>query len=298
MTDMDALVSDEDIPSLVVAALYQALLGREPDPTGQTDKVARLREGVSSPREIADEMVQSAEFGNRLADIAARAASTGRLRFTNDQSQYGEVGLLLRLWVNGQAKSGIVVDAGARGRERSNSFDFMRHFKWRGLLIEANPALLRTIENEFDGLDFTLVSCAVSDFTGRATLTIGVNDDVSSLSAELAQNWGQRAGEIEVDVRRLSDILVEHAIPHDFDLLSLDIEGEDIKVLNDLIGNTPFRPSWIIIEASDEFRVRTLDDAPFSSDVRRTYEVVAATRANLILGRRHVQLADWHSRRM
>ena len=105
MTDMDALVSDEDIPSLVVAALYQALLGREPDPTGQTDKVARLREGVSSPREIADEMVQSAEFGNRLADIAARAASTGRLRFTNDQSQYGEVGLLLRLWVNGQAKS-------------------------------------------------------------------------------------------------------------------------------------------------------------------------------------------------
>ena len=50
-------------------------------------------------------------------------------------------------------------------------------------------------------------------------------------------------GTVEVEVRRLHDILDEHDIPLVFDLLSLDIEGEDFKVLNDLIANSPIGPS-------------------------------------------------------
>ncbi len=297
MIGRDASFFDEEVASKLVAALYQGLLGREADAAGLSHKVARLRSGAATPGDVADEIIRSAEFGARLPSLAATAVDDGHGRFTNDQSQYGELGLLLRLWVNAQAKCGIVVDAGARGRERSNSFDLMRHFGWRGILIEANPSLLAKIEQEFAGLDLILVSCAVSDHEGRATFTIGVNDDVSSLTATLAANWGKLNGEIEVDVRRLGDILSANAVPHEFDLLSLDIEGEDVKVINDLVDHTPYRPSWVIIEASDDFRVRTLDDGPFSPAVRLTYEVVAATPANLILGRRHAELANWHARR-
>ena len=298
MSDRDALVFDHDVATKLVVALYQALLAREADPSGLMDKADRLCRGVATPGELADEIVRSAEFATRLPSLAAMAAIHGHGRLTNDHSQYGEFGLLMRLWVNQNAKCGIVVDAGARGRDRSNSFDLMRHFGWRGLLIEANLALLPAIERDFAGLDLTLVSCAVSDYTGRATFTIGVNDDVSSLNSELAANWGELKGDAEVDVRRLGEILIEHAIPHEFDVLSLDIEGEDVRVLNDLIDNTSYRPSWIVIEASNDFQVRTLEDGAFSPAVRQTYEVVAATPANLILGRRHTQLADWHVRRL
>ena len=108
---------------------------------------------------------------------------------------------------------------------------------------------------------------------------------MSLLDAGLAQGWGETRGEVEVKVRRLVDVLNEHAIPHAFDLLSLDIEGEDIKVLNDLVDHSGYRPAWIIIEASHDFKVRTLDDAPFSPAVRAEYKVCMATSANLILRR-------------
>ena len=84
----------------------------------------------------------------------------------------------------------IIVDVGARGRERSNSFDLLRHFGWRGLLIEANPSLLESIRADFAGTDFFLEFCAVSDYEGRAEFYFGVNDDVSSLSQHAAEGWG------------------------------------------------------------------------------------------------------------
>lgn len=188
------------------------------------------------------------------------------------------------------------VDVGAGGRERSNSYDLMRHFGWRGLLVEANPALLGSIEADFAGLDMRLVSCAVSNYEGRATFTLGANDDVSSLDPAAAAGWGDTTGSVEVDVRRLPSLLSEQAIPFDFDLLSLDVEGEDIRVLNDLVDTSAYRPRWVIIEASHDFKVRTLEDAPFSLGVRRGYRVHTATSANLILARACPERDAWVAR--
>ena len=58
-----------------------------------------------------------------------------------DHSQNGEFLELLKLIVARGAPGKNIVDAGANGRERSNSYDLMLLFGWRGLLIEANPAL-------------------------------------------------------------------------------------------------------------------------------------------------------------
>ncbi len=56
----------------------------------------------------------------------------------SDHSQFGELSLFLTH--AGRKRRGFVVDAGAHGRERSNSWDLLSQFRWRGLLIEANPA--------------------------------------------------------------------------------------------------------------------------------------------------------------
>lgn len=269
-----------------VEALYRGLLMREPDAPGLAHKVGRLVRGEAVPQTIVDEIVASEEFVHALPDLLNRSGGAAHRRFTNDVSQYGEMWELLKMWVNDAAVAKIVVDVGARGRARSNSYDLMRHFGWRGLLIEANADLIDGIRAEFAGLDLTIASCAVSDYTGEGVLTLGVNADVSSLTAQLAADWGPTQGDSPVQVRRLSEILEEHGVPHEFDLVSIDIEGEDIKVLNDLIDNSPYRPRWAIIEASDDFAVKTLDDAPFSDHVKRAYAMRGQTSSNLILALR------------
>jgi len=208
--------------------------------------------------------------------------------FIHEQSQYGEVELLIRLMVNHGPRQKIVVDVGANGVERSNSYDFLRHFGWRGLLIEPNPALIEGIRSGFAGTAMDVVECAVSDYDGVASLHFGVNADISSLDREATAGWGEVSGSVEVKVRRLGAILAEHRIPLDFDLLSLDIEGHDIRVLNDLIGNTRYRPQHVIIEASYERTVDSfekLEALGLSPVARHLYRFAGQTHANIILER-------------
>jgi FkbM family methyltransferase len=270
----------------IVTALYRALTLREPDDQGLQDKLDRLQSARLDFAGLLDEMLGSQEFAAKLPAFIARHARGEAVRFTNDVSQQGEVFELLRLMLNQAEADRWVVDIGAHGVTRSNSYDLMRHFGWRGLLVEANPRLIPSIEEGFAGLDVRVVSCAVSDREGPGVLTIGVNDDVSSLNRQAAEGWGPTRGEVEIEMRRLSHLLVEHQVPEDFSVLSLDIEGEDIPVLNDLIDNSAFRPRWIIIEASLGLHIHSLDHGPFSEAVRNAYEVRWHNAANLILGRR------------
>lgn len=267
-----------------VRGLYRALLDREPD-AGASEKIERLRTGESSLEDLVREIVGSAEYADRFGALRETPVPPEPATFTNDQTQFGELEILLRLWINGTERQRIVVDVGARGRERSNSFDLMRTFGWRGILFEANPNLIPSINTAFAGLDYELVQCAVSDYTGEAVFHLGVNDDVSSLDPEAAGGWGPISGAIAVEVQRLGTALQKRAVPTDFDLLSIDIEGEDIKVLNDLIDNSPYRPGWVVIEASYDFTTTSLEDLPFSAKVRETYALVGQTVANLILQR-------------
>ncbi len=109
-----------------VGLLYQNFLRRDPDPAAQ-DKVERLRSGVSSAEDVIEEILSSEEFGSREDDA----------RLMRDQTQYGELELLIQRWMKATVHDRWVVDVGARGKERSNSWDLMKTFGWRGLLIEA-----------------------------------------------------------------------------------------------------------------------------------------------------------------
>ena len=191
-------------------------------------------------------------------------------------SQFGEVELLIKDMINQAATHHIVVDVGARGKRGSNSYDLLRQCDWRGLLIEANPALIEGLHQDFGACNVTIVNCAVSNYSGGGVLHIGVNDDVSALQEQNTTGWGPIRGQVPVIVRRLSEILEEHAIPLNFDVLSLDIEGEDIPVFNDLI-KSGYHPRWVIIEMSE----RQLDQ--FTPLVTHHYNVIGRTEPNLIL---------------
>ncbi len=113
----------------IVTALYEALLMRAPDAEGLKAAVA-MHDACqwTSLSASIKHMLQSREFATQQVNFLQRYVKDGLGRFTNDVSQYGEVGLLIKHIVNASSSTRIVVDAGARGRARSNSFDLLRHF--------------------------------------------------------------------------------------------------------------------------------------------------------------------------
>lgn len=260
---------------------YNALLGREPDDSARANWAASDR-GASSFYNLLSNIASSPEFSTRQKE-AQKLRRVGNLdEFFNEQSQFGEVGRLIRQMVNTSASRKMVVDIGANGRERSNSYDLLRYFGWQGLLIEANSQRNQAIDTDFAGLNYRLVNCAISDYEGEASFHLGINDDVSSLKEEAAVSWGPVRGTTTVIVRPLPSVLSEYGIPSNFDLLSIDAEGEDIRILNDTIDKG-YRPQWIIIEAVHNQGTYSLDAFGFTELVLTTYKLVDSTVANLIL---------------
>lgn len=259
----------------VINALYRAVLDRAPDAEGLRTYDNLLCSGKADLEKIAGYFFNSDEH-------ALKMMGPSRLR---DHTQFGELAQLLRVLTRTGSEFPIIVDVGARGRDRSNSYNLLKDFGWKGLLVEANPFLVDSIRDEFDGLDYALVNCAVGDTPGTLPFHIGVNDDVSSLLAEHASAWGDIQRTVDVEVRRLADVLREHRVPATFGVLSLDIEGLDVRVLNDLIVGSDYRPTVVIIEASYDFATKTLADAGLREEVQSAYRLVGQTAANLILQR-------------
>ncbi|WGM31583.1 FkbM family methyltransferase [Brevundimonas sp. NIBR11] len=250
--------------------LYRGILGREPD-VGIEGHIQKFNNGRAFG-DLVNDFLESPEYAARI---------TGSQSLLNDQTQFGELEHLLRFMVN-DGRDCLVVDVGARGKERSNSWDLMKTFGWRGILVEANPNLIPSIHKEFHGLDARVVNCAISDFDGEADFFFGINDDVSSLQYHSAAVWGEPVGQTRVQVRRLGGLLAEHGVPPVFDLLSLDIEGVDVKVLNDVVA-FGYRPRYVVIEACLNYAISALTQLPVTEEVLATYEIVARTPANLIL---------------
>lgn len=257
----------------IVESFYRAVLNRAPDAEGMKAHTSRLKSDPSSIMSLASDLFHSDEH----RDL------TGGSSMIEDHSQFGEFRMLLRNLVLSGSSNQIIVDVGARGKDRSNSFDLLSLFGWKGVLVEANPSLYEHIENDFAGTDFTLVKCAVGTSAGTLPFYIGSNDDVSSLLKDAASSWGELRGEVDVEVKRLPDILRDLRIPSNFDVLSLDIEGIDVSVLNDLVDQSSYRPNYIIIEASYSFQTKQLSDVGCSTRVQAVYDIIDQTDANLIL---------------
>ncbi|WP_174300685.1 FkbM family methyltransferase [Caulobacter sp. S45] len=274
-----------DVAHLVIV-LYSVLLDRRPEPIGLQSKIDRLAAAALSLDDLIREIVESAEYLDRQKADLLRRGLVVNDRFTNDVSQYGETWLVIRDMINSASWARYVVDVGARGRERSNSYDLLRHFGWRGVLIEANPRLIESIRADFEGLDCEITCCAISDYDGTAIFNIGANDDVSSLIKAAAAGWGEVRDEIEVRVRMLPEVLREHDAPLSFDLLSIDIEGEDVRALNHLIDASAYRPTWVIIEVAEEDADSSLAAIGLSQKVCDTYEIMGRTPSNLLLRRK------------
>ena len=269
-----------DLTALIDAA-YRLVLFRPADSVGLKEWQAKLQSGDSSIFNCLEALLRSEEFCDKIPRFLQHYTKPKLLRFI-DNSQNAEVSLLLRDIINVSEHSKIAVDVGAKGRIGSNTYDLLRYFGWRGILVEANPRLIPNIEREFSGCDFDLVNVAVSDKPGKAKLHLGINDGISSIHREWTARWGEIHDSVEVNVETLPSILARFGVPKLFGLLSIDAEGEDLNLLEDALS-AGYRPKWIIFEAENAPNIESLHNLPLSTLAKGSYDIVGRTTANLIV---------------
>ncbi|MET3837522.1 FkbM family methyltransferase [Brevundimonas sp. UYEF29] len=267
----------------LVEDAYEAVLLRAADPASLERWSADLEQGRAALSDLLRFLLGSGEFAGK-ADrfLESHVAGAHKIK---DHSQNGELGVLLPHLFDLPDNGRVVVDVGAHARQGSNSYDLMRALGWKGVLIEPNPGLIDGLQRDFDGLDFSIHQLAVSDEPRRAKLHFGIHPEISSLVRSSTEQWGEVTNEVEVEVVRLSGLLDQESVPHDFGLLSIDAEGEDLRILTDVLSNG-FRPRWMILEAYKASEVTGLDPAQYPAQLVDDYDIVGTTYANLILRRK------------
>jgi hypothetical protein len=162
-------------------------------------------------------------------------------------SQFGEDGILAKIFQVVPAGNRWCVEFGAwEGTHFSNTRNLIRHHGWRGVLIEADTA-------KFTDL--------VATYRGNRRVTC-LNEFVDF------------AGE-----KRLDRILPRTPVPRGFDLLSIDIDGNDYHVWQAV---EVYRPKVVVIE----FNPSIPNDTIYVQDADMNVNQGASLRALIQLGKR------------
>lgn len=164
--------------------------------------------------------------------------------------QYNEESILRKLFPNKTSidyssfpETGLVVEIGAAdGVDNSNSYWLINECSWDALLVEPHNGyfmdlLMRYTDHEEN---VKLSNYAISDKDCRKTLYL--DGQCSSLIHR--KQFG-----IEVQCVTLTNLFKLYKIPHVFDFLSIDCEGEDMNVLRSLDWKL-YKPKAVCVEHS------------------------------------------------
>lgn len=185
------------------------------------------------------------------------------------------------------------LDVGANNPEFISNTYFFYLRGSRGVCIEPNPMLAAKIKKVRPRDTVLNIGIGFSEESEADFYVFsGYADGLSTFSKEDAERW-QKVGVkglgamrydkvIKLPLRRINDIIAEHftAAP---DLLSIDVEGLDLQILNTLDFDT-YRPSVICVEtlSYDEHLVGYKRNDIIEFLLSRGYKVYADTHINTI----------------
>lgn len=153
----------------------------------------------------------------------------------------------------------------------------------RGVIVEANPALIADLENV--RVDDQIVHTAITTTDEKLVLlTISNDSELSSLDHEFVANWPGDGGgvkeQIFVPATRITSLLNEYFSENLPAYLSIDVEGLDLSIIQDLDLNK-YRPYIIQMEPSDHHLANNSDKMISYMNENR-YSLIAKTNVNLI----------------
>ncbi len=187
--------------------------------------------------------------------------------------QYGEGFFLVNYFENNPPKHKFLVDVGAGGIAHSNTIDLLQ-LGWSGILIEPFP-----IEKYFTPFK-EMLDIAISDFCGRATAYVCDTAGWSSLLPP-RDNIKHLFTQKDIEVSTLSKVLTSFNVPFDFDLLSVDAEGLDFKIISCLLEKSDYMPKIIVYEEGHTLHGNSeLDNW---TELFRNYDTIYKTQGNRIM---------------
>jgi len=166
------------------------------------------------------------------------------------------------------ARCGYFVELGANdGLRQSNTWLLQEVYGWTGLLIEPSPIRYRECMANRSFAKAPHVRCAACVPFGFLERFVEIEDsdlmsvakglDVSNDQAFSHAELGKKFLDDQRDrfvygspARTLTSLLDEVMAPVEFDLLSLDVEGNELAVLRGL-DFSRYRPRWILVEVRD-----------------------------------------------
>jgi FkbM family methyltransferase len=151
----------------------------------------------------------------------------------------------------GLSGPGRYVDVGCNEPVRYSNTFALYLLGWRGINIDANADLIRECRRVRK--EDTCIRAAVSDSEREVVFHKAKEHAVSTIDEERLVEWKKRFefsddDQETVTTRTLTSILDEHWTDGDaIDLLSIDVEGHDLRVLKSL-DLAKYRPKIIVIE--------------------------------------------------
>lgn len=165
---------------------------------------------------------------------------------------------LIRAYFN-HRRNGLVVEVGANDplRDTSQSLHLEQELGWKSVLIEPNPDLADQARKSRKEATVFEAACVSRDDIGEISFFIPVNDQQVEIHshAAIAKNIDDHAysnhRELKVKSRTLGSIIDECDLPK-IDLLSIDVEGAELEVLQGL-NFKKHRPKLILLEDKHVF---------------------------------------------
>jgi FkbM family methyltransferase len=182
---------------------------------------------------------------------------------------------------NGIPKSVSFIEIGANHPVcTSASYLFKSRYGLNGVLVEANPKLIKALERYRPG-DKVINAAVVDQDVESIDFYLSPENEISSLDERFVNAWKDLGVEDKITVPAIRiNALLEMLKDVELVLLSIDVEGYDMRLLEDMDFDA-YRPFIIQVEPSDGFAPGTSDKMiKFLRD--KGYSLVGETDVNLI----------------
>jgi len=183
----------------------------------------------------------------------------------------------------GYRSDGFFVDVGAFDCEQWSNTWGLAMAGWGGVFIEPQGEYMERCSEQFSGRgDITLIQAAVSNRDGKAALRL--SGSVSTIKRSRALEYADSkefghigtatAEMVEVKTITLDRILNEYD-PRSFEVLSIDVEGSEMDVLNGF-SIQYWSPKMVIVEVHEQHPEEIINHR--APEINRYFEIAGYTK--------------------